>query len=120
EDPVGVLERVRSADLHRLVAPEDRVRADPALTVVDDGALVVGPQQDEPAVQLEQVVLREPLDLAVGDALAVADHSPKVARSQDAHRVRHGANLPNGRAGDYGDDGRRGGGGEPPDELAGS
>ena len=73
--------RARSTDagLHRLVVPEDRVRADPALAVVDDRALVVGPQQDQRAVEVEQVLLGEPLDLAVRDAFSVADHAPEVA-----------------------------------------
>jgi hypothetical protein len=47
--------------------------------VVDDRALVVGAQQDEPAVELEQVLLGKPLDLAVGNRLAVADHTPQIA-----------------------------------------
>ena len=58
EDPVLVGERVHRAGLHRLVVPEDRVRADPALAVIDDRALVVGTQQDERAVDREQVVRR--------------------------------------------------------------
>ncbi len=65
EDPVLVGERVRRAGLHRLVVPEDRVRADPALAVVDERALVVGPQQDERPVEVEQLLLPEPVDLAV-------------------------------------------------------
>src|SRR5438445_493956 len=36
EDPVAVLECVRRAGLHRLVVPEDGVRADGSLPVVDD------------------------------------------------------------------------------------
>ena len=79
EDPVLVLERVDRAGLHRLVVPEDRVRPDPPLPVVDDRALVVRPQQDDRAVELEQVVLREPVDLPVGDRIAVADHATEVA-----------------------------------------
>ena len=66
------------ADLHRLVVPEDRVRADAALAVVDDRALVVRPQEDELPVELEKVALVEALDLAVGNALAVADHAAKA------------------------------------------
>ena len=79
EDPVVVAERVRRAGLHRLVVPEDRVRPDPALAVVDDRALVVGPQEDEVAVEGDQVGLGEALDLAVRDRLAVADHTPELA-----------------------------------------
>jgi len=43
--------------------------------VVDDRALVVGPHEDELSVELEKVALVEPLDLAVGHALAVTDHA---------------------------------------------
>ena len=78
EDPVSVLERVHRAGLHRLVIPEDRVRADPALSVVHQGALVVGAEEDERAVEREKVVLVEPLDLGVGDGAAVADHAPEA------------------------------------------
>ena len=35
------------------------------------------------AVELEQVVLVEALDLAVGNALAVADDAPEVALSRE-------------------------------------
>ena len=45
KDPVVALERIDRAGLHRLVIPEDRVRADPALAVEDDRTLVVRPQQ---------------------------------------------------------------------------
>ena len=65
EDPVLVVERVHGAGLHRLVVPEDRVRADAALPVVDDGALVVRAQQHHRAVELEQLLLAEAVDLAV-------------------------------------------------------
>ncbi len=63
EDPVLVGERVHRAGLHRLVVPEDRVGADPALAVVDDRALVVRPQQDQRAVDREEVVGAEAFDL---------------------------------------------------------
>ena len=56
EDPVALLEREDGTGLHRLVVPEDRVRPDPALPVVDDRALVVRPQEDEVAVELEELV----------------------------------------------------------------
>ena len=90
EDPVLVLERVDRAGLHRLVVPVDRVRPDPPLAVVDDRALVVRAQQDEPAVELDQVVVGEPVDLAVGHRLAVADHAPEIAlgRKHLRHRPR--------------------------------
>ncbi len=78
KDPVAVLEREHGAGLHRLVVPEDRVRADPALPVVDDRALVVRPQEHEVAVELEQLVRAEPVDLAVRDRLAVADDAAQV------------------------------------------
>ena len=56
------------------MSAEDRVRADPALAVVDDRALVVRAQQDERAVEREQRVVVEPVDAAV--RLAVhADHA---------------------------------------------
>ena len=49
------------------MVPEDRVGADAALAVVDDRALVVGAQQHQPAVELEQVALGE----RGGDGVAV-------------------------------------------------
>ena len=70
------------------MAPEDRVRADPALAVVDDRALVVGPQQHHRAVEREQLLLAEPLDLTVRNGLAVADHAAEIALR--GHRARHG------------------------------
>src|SRR5204863_8947577 len=79
EDPVLALERVDGAHLHRLVVPEERVRADAALPVVDERALVVRPQQDELPVELAEVVLGETLDLAVRHARAVADHPAQAA-----------------------------------------
>src|SRR5205814_10428841 len=78
EDPVLAFERVNGAGLHRLVVPEDRVRADPALTVEDHRALVVGTQQHYRAVELEEVALLEPLDHSIRNRLAVSDHAPKV------------------------------------------
>ena len=65
EDPVFVGERVHRAGLHRLVVPEDGVRPDPALAVVDDGALVVGAQQDQRAVDRKEVVRAETVDLTL-------------------------------------------------------
>src|SRR5438445_605321 len=56
EDPVLIGERVHGAGLHRLVVPEDRVRPDPALAVIDDRALVVRPQEDERAVDRNKIV----------------------------------------------------------------
>ena len=64
---------MHGAGLHRLVVPEDRVRADPALAVVDDRALVVGAEQDERAVDREELVGAEPVDLAL-----LVDHAPKL------------------------------------------
>ena len=61
------------------MVPEDRVRADPSLPVVDDRALVVGAQEDEASVELEEVGVGEPVDVAVGDRVAVADHAPEIA-----------------------------------------
>ena len=69
EDPVAPLERVDRAGLDRLVAPEDRVRPDPALAVVDDRPLVVRPQQDERAMEREQRVVVEPGEPPVGLAV---------------------------------------------------
>ena len=71
EDPVLLLEGMDGARLHRLVVPEDRVRADAALAVVDDGALVVRAQQHHRAVEVEQLLLAEPLHLAVLDRKSV-------------------------------------------------
>ena len=65
EDPVLVVERVHGARLHRFVIPVDRVRADAALAVIDDGTLVVGAQQHHRAVQLEKLLLAEAVDFAV-------------------------------------------------------
>ena len=53
------------------MVPEDRVGADAALAVVDDRALVEGAQQDQAAVQLEQVALGE----RVGHGVAVENTS---------------------------------------------
>src|SRR5581483_8615412 len=66
-----------------------RVGADPALPVVDERALVVRAQQDELPVELEQVRLREALDLAVRDACAVADYAtePTLGGKDLRHRV---------------------------------
>ena len=97
EDPVLVLEGVDRARLHRLVVPVDRVRADPALAVVDDGALVVGSKQDERPVELEQVVLGEPVDLPSGTAVAVADHATKVALG--GKHLRHCRDYPRASGG---------------------
>src|SRR6188508_1136570 len=79
EDPVVVLECVHGAGLHRLVVPVDRVRPDPALAVVDDRALVVRAEQDEAAVELDEVVVGEPVHLAVGHRVAVPDDAAQVA-----------------------------------------
>ena len=89
EDPVAALESEHGARLHRLVVPEDRVRADAALPVVDDRALVVGAQQDEVAVQLEQLVGAEPVDLTVGNGVTVADDAAQVSFGGEhpAHRA---------------------------------
>ncbi len=65
------------------MVPEDRVRADAALAVVDDGALVVGAQEDEVAVELDEIVVAEPVDFAVGHGVAVADHAPEIALSRE-------------------------------------
>ena len=93
EDPVGALEREHGAGLHGLVVPVDRVRTDASLAVVDDRALVVGPQQDQVAIEPQKVGLGEALDLAVGPGLAVADHLPEVV--VDPENLRHTSrNLP--------------------------
>src|SRR5688572_20024576 len=88
EDPVVVLERVERSGLHGLVAPVDRVRADPALAVVDDGALVVGAQEHHRAVEREQLLLTEALDLAVRDRVAVTDHAAEVPLGRENLRHR--------------------------------
>ena len=97
EDPVLVLERVDRAGLDRLVAPEDRVGADPALAVVDDRALVVGAQQHHRAVEREQLLLADALDLAVGNGVAVADHAAQIALGRNGARHR-GADFTGGPA----------------------
>jgi hypothetical protein len=63
--------------LDRLVAAVDGVGADAALAVVDDGALVVGAQQDERPVDLEERRVVEPLDAPIGLS-PVADHPPET------------------------------------------
>ena len=69
------------------MVPEDRVGADAALAVVDDGALVVGAQDHEPAIELDEIVVGEPFDLAVGHAVPVADDTPEVTLSRE--NLRH-------------------------------
>ncbi len=64
---------MRGAGLHRLVVPEDRVRPDAPLAVVDNGALVVRPEQHHRAVEIEQLLLAEAFDLAV-----FVDHTPEL------------------------------------------
>ena len=59
--------------------------------MVDERALVVGPQEDELPVELEKVALVEALDLAVGHAFAVADHTAKPARGRK--HLSHGGNV---------------------------
>ena len=89
EDPVALLERERRARLHGLVVPEDRVRPDPALPVIHDRALVVRPQEDEIAVESEEIVGTESLDLAVGNRVTVADDAAQVSFGGEhpAHRA---------------------------------
>ena len=87
KDPVLVVEGVHDAGLHRLVIPEDRVRADASLPVVDDRALVVRPQENHRAIELEQLLLAEAVDLAVARAVGIADHTPQVALGRK-HRHR--------------------------------
>ena len=79
EDPVALLERVHDARLDRLVTPEDRVRADAALAVVDDRPLVVGAQQDERAMEREERRRRDP-HTAVGLAVDADDATQPLAR----------------------------------------
>ena len=69
------------------MVPEDRVGADAALAVVDDGALVVGAEEDEAAIELDEIVVGQPLDFAVGDRGAVADHAPEIPLSRE--NLRH-------------------------------
>src|SRR4029453_18012887 len=77
----------------------DRVRADASLPVVDDGAFVVGPQQDHRPVEIQERLFAQPLDLAIADALRVADHAPQVALG--GKNLRHsGRSLPAGWARD--------------------
>ncbi len=60
------------------MAPEDRVRADPALAVIDERALVVGSQEDHPAVEIQERGVAEALDLAVRYSFPIADDPPNV------------------------------------------
>ena len=88
---------MKRAGLHRFVVPEDRVRPDAALAVVDDGAFVVRAQQDHGAIQLEQLLLAETVDLAVAGAVGVADHAPQVALGRK--HLRHSEpSLPGGQS----------------------
>ena len=82
---------MHGAGLHRFVVPEDRVRPDPALPVIDERALVVRAQQDEGPVEREKVVLTEPFDLTVGDGGAVADHAAEAGLGK--HLGHRAANL---------------------------
>ncbi len=81
---------MHGARLHRLVVPEDRVRADAALAVVDDRALVVGAQQHHRAVELEQLLLAEAVDLAV----LVEDAAKLVTRPPQPAPLRAGGYYP--------------------------
>ena len=83
EDPVALLERVDGTGLDGLVPVEDRVGPDAALAVIDDRALVVGPQEDERAVKREERIVAEALDAAIGLAL-VPDHTTQILLD-DAH-----------------------------------
>ena len=60
------------------MAPEDRIRPDPALAVVDDGALVVGSQEDHSSVEVKQRSVAETLDLAVRYPFPIADDPPNA------------------------------------------
>jgi hypothetical protein len=64
--------------------------------VVDDRALVVGPEQDERAVELDEIVIGEPFDLSVGDRITVADDAPEVALGRKY--LRHALSLVRGPA----------------------
>ena len=77
EDPVALLERVDEAGLDRLVAAEDRVRADASLAVVDDRALVVRPEQDERAVDREEQLVGDALEPPTGRRRR-SDHATQV------------------------------------------
>ena len=79
---IAVVERAHGADLHRLVPPEDGVGADASLAVIDERALVVGPQQDQRAVEVEQKSLVDAVELAIR-RVAVADDAPQVALGRD-------------------------------------
>ncbi len=78
EDPVLVCEGVRRPDLHRLVPPEDRIRPDPALPVVDERALVVGSQEHHGPIEVQKSSVVETLDLAVRHLFPIADDPPNV------------------------------------------
>jgi len=57
--------------------------------VVDDRALVVRPQLDHRAIDLEQFLFAETVDLAIAGTIRVADHAPEVAlgRKNLGHRA---------------------------------
>ena len=82
---------MEGAGLHRLVVPEDRVGTDPPLAVVDHRALVVRAEQNHRAVELEQLLLAEAIDLPIPRAVRVADHAPQVAL--DRKNLRHSAEV---------------------------
>src|ERR671919_627868 len=92
KDPVLVRQREGRAGLDGLVAPEDRIRADPALAMVDDRALVVRAQEDEVAVEGEERRLVEAVHLAVRRPLPVADDPPHVVLGRK-HLGCHGVNY---------------------------
>jgi hypothetical protein len=56
--------------------------------VVDDRALVVGPEQHDVSVEGEEIVWTEAADLPVREPLSVADHAAQVSfgREHAAHR----------------------------------
>src|SRR5579884_2199476 len=89
EDPVLGGEREGGAGLDRLVVPGDRVRADPALTVVHDRPLVEHAEQDHAPVELEQRALVEPL----GRGVAVEGRAQLPAHTSTRSAPRSAAKL---------------------------
>jgi hypothetical protein len=57
--------------------------------VVDDGTLVVRPQQHEVAIEVDELLRPEPVHLPVRDRLAVADDAAQVdlGGKHAAHRA---------------------------------
>ena len=95
EDPVLVCQGMHRSCLNGFVPPEDGVGADPPLPVIDDRALVVGPERHHAPVDREQVGLGEPRHHAVCQVSTVSDDPADVGLRR--HHLGHGALVPETR-----------------------